>query len=262
MLLDEPYRWAEAVANRRDYIEDQLRRGSPVVGVGYRDGSLLLTLGQGQQKVFEVYDRIAMASIGHSTDIEKLRQAAIDMAHQIGFNYSDGDVTLQQIVHFGLGPAVKAAFDEYVRSPYLARVLLAELDGTDGKHTFYTVDYDGAFRKTEGWGALGGVPEADRAMEKHLADLDAAELSLEAALEAALLACAAGRFVGQLDEVPAEASDLEARVEEADLKGALKGALKTLEVEAVVLQQSRPGRSKYRVLDQEEMAPALKDYRG
>ena len=103
MMLDEPYRFAEAVSNRRDYIEDQLRGGSPVVGLTYADGILFLTLGRGQQKIYETYDRIAMGSVGHPTDIEKLRQAAVDLASVVGFNYSDADVTLQQIVHFGLG---------------------------------------------------------------------------------------------------------------------------------------------------------------
>ncbi len=95
MMLEEPYRWAEAVANRREYIEDQLADGSPVVGIGFSSGALVLTLGQGQQKIYEVYDRIAMGALGHPTDIEKLRQAAVDLAHVIGFNYSDADVTLQ-----------------------------------------------------------------------------------------------------------------------------------------------------------------------
>ena len=43
-MLDEPYRWLEAVNNRRDYIEDQLRGGSPVVGLKYDDGLLLVTI--------------------------------------------------------------------------------------------------------------------------------------------------------------------------------------------------------------------------
>ena len=136
MLSDEPYRWAEAVANRRDYIEDQIRQGSPVVGVGYEDGILLLTLSQSQQKVFEVYDRLLLAGIGHSTDIENLRQAAIDMAHSIGFNYSEDDVTLRQIVYFGLGPAMKAGFDDVVRSPFLARVLLGGVGWAGGRADF------------------------------------------------------------------------------------------------------------------------------
>ncbi|OGX01416.1 MAG: hypothetical protein A3K11_13115 [Nitrospirae bacterium RIFCSPLOWO2_12_FULL_63_8] len=261
MLLDEPYRWAEAVANRRDYIEDQLRGGSPVVGTGYREGALLVTLVQGQQKVYEVYDRIAMAAIGHPTDIEKVRQAAIDLAHIIGFNYSEADVTLQQLVHFGLGPAVKTAFDEIVRSPYIVRTLLAELHRLEEGATFYSVDYDGTFQKRERCGCLGGIPEADRVMQRRLTDLHAAELPLEEALDAALLAWAAGRWVGQLAEVPTGASELEQAAEAADLKGLLKSELEAFTVEGALLERSRPGKNKYRLLTQGELEAALSAYR-
>ena len=210
MLSDEPYRWAEAVANRREYIEDQIRAGESGRGGGLRGcGILLLTLSQSQQKVFEVYDRILLAGIGHSTDIENLRQAAIDMAHSIGFNYSEDDVTLRQIVYFGLGPAIKAGFDDVVRSPFLARVLLAEVDGQEGAHIFYSVDYDGAFHRHEKRAAVGGVVEADVMMVRELSGLDTEALSLSDAAGAALRAWAIGRWIGKMDEVPTDAEDLE-----------------------------------------------------
>jgi proteasome alpha subunit len=260
MMLEEPYRWAEAIANRREYVEDQLRGGSPVVGIGYEDGALLLTLGQGQQKVFEVYDRIGMASLGHPTDIEKLREAAIDLAHTIGFNYSEADVTLQQIVHFGLGPAVKTAFDEIFRSPYIARTLLAELDGAGGGATFYTVDYDGVFQRSPGSGALADMPEADQVMHWRLEGLEPSQLSLAEALDAALLTWAAGRWVGKLDEIPREEADLREAAQEADLEAALKEELQSLAIEAVVLDCTRPGKSAYRNLDDEEIRASAGAY--
>ena len=37
-MIEEPYRWVEAIANRREYIETQLASGSPIVALGYRDG--------------------------------------------------------------------------------------------------------------------------------------------------------------------------------------------------------------------------------
>ena len=257
MLSDEPYRWAEAVANRRDYIEDQIRSGSPVVGVGYEGGILLLTLSLGQQKVFEVYDRILLAGIGHSTDIENLRQAAIDMAHSIGFNYSEDDVTLRQIVYFGLGPAMKAGFDDVVRSPFLARVLLAELDGQEGEQVFYSVDYDGAFHRHERCAAVGGVVEADVMMVRALSGLDTEALSLSDAAGAALRAWAVGRWIGKMDEVPTDADELDQVAGEVDVAGVIKAALEDLEVEAVVLERSQLGKNKYRNVDAEEIAPAL-----
>lgn len=261
MLSDEPYRWAEAVANRRDYIEDQIRAGSPVVGVGFDGGILLVTLGRGQQKLFEVYDRIALAAIGHSTDIEKLRQGALDMAHTIGFSYSEDDVTLRQIVYFGLGPAVKAGFDDIVRSPFLARILLAELDGQEGAQVFYTVDYDGSFYRREGMAVVGGIPEADRLMEKKLEGCDPSALALSDALEMALQAWAFGRWVGQLEDVPETAEALDELADGVQAETVLKRELQHLDVEAVVLTRSLSGKSKYRPLRADEIAPALSAYR-
>ncbi len=259
MMLEEPYRWAEAVANRREYIEDQLRGGSPVVGLAYRDGALLLTLSQGQQKIFEVYDSIGMGALGHPADIEKLRQSAVDLASVIGFNYSEQDVNLQQIVHFGLAPAVKQAFDEVFRSPYIVRVLMVELDVSEKGAVFYTVDYDGAFQKHEGRGVVAEVAEADGLMRSYLPETG--RLSLRNALKAALEAWAAGRFAGDLDEIPRETSELERAAAEADLKAVLKSALKSSTVEAVVFNRSGPDKRRYRVVTDREIQPVIRPYR-
>ena len=32
-MHEEPFRWVEAIANRREYIEDQLAPGSPIVAM-------------------------------------------------------------------------------------------------------------------------------------------------------------------------------------------------------------------------------------
>ncbi len=246
MMLDEPYRFAEAVSNRRDYIEDQLQGGSPVVGLTYRDGILLLTMGRGQQKLYETYDRIAMGSVGHPTDIEKLRQAAVDLASVVGFNYSDADVTLQQIVHFGLGPAVKASFDDIIRSPYIARILLAELDGDHGS-SFYTVDYDGAFATYEGHAAIGASPDADQAMETSLDAHHQQDVALDEALQAALKVWAAGWSTGQQES----AADEVTAVSDEEVQRTLTAAKETMTVEAIALNRTRNGKSKYQSVDSE-----------
>ena len=80
-MLEEPYRWVEAINNRRDYLQDQLAGGSPVVGTTYAGGVLLLTTTPGPRKLFEVYNEMAFAAVGHRADIEKLRKAVIDIAH-------------------------------------------------------------------------------------------------------------------------------------------------------------------------------------
>src|SRR3989442_14340850 len=76
-MIEEPYRWVEAIANRREYIETQLAAGSPIAAVGYSDGILFLTLGQRRQKIFEIYDRVAMGAIGHPGDIERVKPSVL-----------------------------------------------------------------------------------------------------------------------------------------------------------------------------------------
>ena len=44
-MTEEPYRWLEAMANRREYVRDQLKGGSPVFAVSLPDGILLLGVG-------------------------------------------------------------------------------------------------------------------------------------------------------------------------------------------------------------------------
>jgi proteasome alpha subunit len=52
-MIEEPYRWVEAIANRREYVETQLAQGSPIAAVGYRDGILFLTVGRrSRQKIY------------------------------------------------------------------------------------------------------------------------------------------------------------------------------------------------------------------
>ena len=83
-MIEEPYRWVEAIANRAEYIETQLATGSPIVALGYRDGIVFLTLGRTRQKLFEIYDRIAMGAIGHPGDIERQASRARRLMFRCG----------------------------------------------------------------------------------------------------------------------------------------------------------------------------------
>src|SRR5512143_3701233 len=101
-MTEEPYRWREAIANRREYIREQLKGGTPVFVLSRPEGILLLGVGHGQSKVVEIYARHALAVLGHPVDIEKVRQAAIEAAHLEGFNRSSRDVTLRRLISFAL----------------------------------------------------------------------------------------------------------------------------------------------------------------
>jgi proteasome alpha subunit len=251
-MLEEPYRWVEAIRNRRDYLEDQLRGASPVVATRYQQGVLLLTTTPGPRKVFEVYNEIAFAAIGHPADIEKLRKAVIDIAHLEGFNLSARDVNLQRLVSFGIGPLVKGAFDEIFRSPFLARVLLAELDPPSGDDMFYTIDADGSFVRA-GHVAAVGSEESVEAIGNALRDHDP-DSTLDAALNAALWAWACGRMANDRE-------DGEQAPESEQIEAFLRSALSDLKVEAAVLDRSTSTKSKFRLLQDEEMQPLLNAYR-
>lgn len=250
-MLEEPYRWVEAIRNRLEYLEDQLQGASPVVGLSYANGLLLLTTTPGPRKLFEVHNQIAFASVGHPADIEKLRKAVIDIAHIEGFNLSASDVSLQRLVSFGIGPLMKGAFDEIFRSPFIARVLMAELD-PDGGDAFYTIDADGSFAAAGRRAAVGGSEASGAAIVRRLEGLEEDGLALDQALSAALQAWAVGRLLaeGESEEEP----------DETQVGDLLKKGLQEFRVEAAVLDRSLPTKSKFRLLPAAELEQTLTPY--
>jgi proteasome alpha subunit len=142
-MTEEPYRWLEAISNRREYIRDQLKGGTPVFAVSRPEGILLLGVGQGQSKVFEIYDRHGLAALGHPVDIEKLRQGAIEAAHLEGFNRSARDVTLRRLISFSLSSMLKNAFEQVFAPPFIVESIFAELGETEAQDTLVRLHYDG-----------------------------------------------------------------------------------------------------------------------
>jgi len=144
-MTEEPYRWLEAITNRREYIEDQLSPGLPVVALSADPGILLLTIKTSTPKLFEIYDHLALGSVGHPADIEKVRQTAIDAAHLEGFARSPKDVTARRLVSYNLSPALKSAFEQIFAAPLLFRGILAELGAAPADDVLWRFDYDGSF---------------------------------------------------------------------------------------------------------------------
>jgi proteasome alpha subunit len=142
-MIEEPYRWLDAISNRRDYIRDQLKGGTPVFAVSRPEGILLLGVGQGQSKVFEIYDRHGLAALGHPVDIEKIRQAAIEAAHLEGFNRSARDVTLRRLISFSLSSMLKNSFEQIFAPPIIIESIFAELGETPAQDTLVRLHYDG-----------------------------------------------------------------------------------------------------------------------
>jgi len=142
-MTEEPYRWLEAISNRREYIRDQLKGGTPVFALSRPEGILLFGVGQGQSKVFEIYDRHAFAALGHPVDIEKIRQAAIEAAHLEGFHRSSRDVTLRRLISFSLSSTLKNAFEQVFSPPLIVESLFAELGNSPASDNLVRLHYDG-----------------------------------------------------------------------------------------------------------------------
>src|ERR1700739_2224090 len=164
-MIDEPYRWVEAIANRREYIEHELAGGSPTMALSCAEGVLLFTFGKERKKIFEIYDQIAMGGIGHPGDIERLRITAIELASAEGFTRSAADVSLRRMATYSFSPALKQAFEQIYGAPYLARILFAEVGESQEEDLFVRLDYDGSMhanamsagKRREGFGAIAGT---------------------------------------------------------------------------------------------------------
>lgn len=168
-MTEEPYRWLEAVANRREYVREQLRGGSPVFAASLPDGILLLGVGAGRSKVFELHDRLALAGLGHPADIEKVRQAAIDAAHLEAFTRAPEDVSLRRLVSFGLSAQLKQNFEQIYSAPFLVELLLVELGSEPNQDLLANVHFDGAFQlQTGGLAVAANTPEAEAAAKEWL----------------------------------------------------------------------------------------------
>jgi proteasome alpha subunit len=247
-MIEEPYRWVEAIATRRDYIEMQLATGSPVVALGYAEGVLLFTVGQ--QKLFEIYDRIALGAIGHPGDIERLRMAAIELASTEGFTRSAADVSLRRLAYYSLSPVMKNAFEQIYGAPFLARLLFVEIGPTLADDLFLEIEYDGAINlhSTNGGNTPFAVLAATKKSAEQMADFLGKEFrdgrSLAETLELALDTWTVGQ-VKPDEQMPVA----------DEIRQQRKGRLGSGTISAAVLERNANVAVRYRSVETSELAP-------
>ncbi|MDB6151592.1 MAG: proteasome and subunit [Chthoniobacteraceae bacterium] len=256
-MIEEPYRWVEAIANRREYIEHQLGGGSPIVALNFKEGIVLFTLGRERQKLFEIYDRIAMGAIGHPGDIERLRMMALELASTEGFVRSGDDVSLRRLATYSLSSVLKTAFEQIYGAPYLARMLFVELGRGDSPNLFLRLEYDGAIhtnggfgRAFEEFGVLSGNAFSTAQMTRFLQEQNFANVSLEKALRVALEAWAVGHLaLGAEESMELPSSATIALHAEEQLTAA--------SIEAAVLDRSASLPVTWRLLTDAALRPLL-----
>jgi len=248
-MIEEPYRWVEAIANRREYIETQLAPGSPIAALSFRDGILFLTIGRARQKLFEIYDRIAMGAIGHPGDIERLRMAAIELASTEGFTRSATDVSLRRLAFYSLSPLLKTAFEQVYGAPYLARLIFAEVGATPADDLFLRVEYDGAIvasgsaadAQPPRFSVISGTARATELMEELLRRDHDFSCTLKTAVKVGLDAWSVGSMAASekgAQELPSHEALRQRRTEE----------LQNATIEAGVLERSGTSAIRYRSL--------------
>lgn len=252
-MRDLPYRWIEAIQDRRDYIEDQLRLGSPVVGLPYEKGSLLLTVTKGAQKIFEVHDRIALSAIGHPADIERLRMLVTDTASVQAFQSATEDVNLHRLTHYVLAHTFKQAFEAIVGEAYIIKMLLVEIGNGDAKTQFTHINYDGNVNIHHDSAVIGGTMEIENAMQDYLTtEQSDTGCDLSEAIQLALRTWAVGRELSQRFE---EAED-NTEVTDEQIGEILNTELEEGEIEVGILDNTLPVDTKFRILSQDEIQAA------
>jgi proteasome alpha subunit len=245
-----PYDFQENLQQRAQYIRNRLRAGSPVIGISYDNGVLLLALKRRGRKVYEVYDRLMFSAIGNQADVENLRLAAIDFAHQEGFVRSPDDVTIQRVVGFALSPALKKAFGDPLTTPFVARALFAELHDAPERDQFYTLNYDGEFLPYERFAAIGGTPTAEEQAMRYLEAQLTRLPTLESALPIALTAWGVAYEAAQQEDVDAVSEDA--------ARNRLREMLGEAQVEVGILERQTLRENRFRLLTQEQLEPYLK----
>ncbi len=237
-----PYDFNQSIAHRAEYVEERLKTGMPVVGISYDGGALLFTVKRTQRKVFEIYDQLMYSAIGNQADVEAVRLAAIDFAHQEGFSRSPDDVSIQRLVGFAISPPLKRAFGDPMTTPNVMRALFVEIGKTPEKDQFFVLNYDGEFSNHTGFAIAAGSDSAEEAMREKLAAYTDTP-DLKSALLRAREAFAAGLSNRKGDE-------------DEDGEGVgdpFEEALKTGQIEAAILERQTPRESKFRLLTADEI---------
>lgn len=260
-MYEEPYRWVEAVGNRRQYLDDQLKEGTPVVGVAYEAGILLMTMSKGTPKLYEIYDRLALGGMGHPADLEKLRFNLLEMAHVEGFNRSASDVTGSRLVKYGVAPVIKQAFEEVFKAPFIVKILLAELGQKAGNDGFLTINYDGTFEEKSRCAVLAATSVVEQKMIGYLRQQSI--VSLKDAVDAAIRTWAVGDRAQRSalengeDHDEAKAGPDQQMTDVETLYEHLRRCIAEKVIECALLDRQVQGPSKYRALEADELRTVL-----
>ena len=216
----------QLMKDRSEYAHKGIARGRSVIGLAYTDGLLFIAENPSAtlHKISEIYDRIAFAGVGKYSEFEDLRIAGIRLADLRGYTYGREDVKARDLAN-AYSQALSTIFTQQMK-PYEVEILVGEVDGEVDGTSIYHVLYDGSVNDEHGSVAIGGhADELTEVLGQRYRDgLDLAE---------------AVRTAVQVLGTP------ESRTIDAD------------QIEAGVLDRTRPQRRKFRRLADDELAQML-----
>jgi proteasome alpha subunit len=217
----------QLMKDRSDYAHKGIARGRSVVGLEYADGLLFIAENPSAtlHKISEIYDHVAFAGVGKYSEFEELRIAGIRLADLRGYSYGREDVKARDLAN-AYSQALSNIFTQQMK-PYEVEVLVGEVDGEEAGSAMYHILFDGSVTDEQGFVAMGGHAEelTDALGTRYRQGAD-----LATAVRSAVDALAA---VPEPREIPAD------------------------QIEAGVLDRTRPARRKFRRLSGDEITSAL-----
>jgi proteasome alpha subunit len=216
----------QLMKDRSEFAHKGIARGKSVVCIEYTDGLLFTAENPSAtlHKISEIYDRIAFAGVGKYSEFEDLRISGVRLADLRGYSYGREDVRARDVAN-AYSQALSTIFTQQMK-PYEVEILVGEVAEDGAYNEVYHVLFDGTVTDEHEHVAIGGHAE-----------------ELTNAVKAAFrpgwdLATAVRESVNAL-------STAEGRQVEAG------------QVEAGVLDRTRPARRKFRRLGDEEVAQIL-----
>jgi proteasome alpha subunit len=213
----------QLMKDKSDYARKGIARGRSVLALQYADGILFVgeNPSRALHKISEIYDRIAFAAVGKYNEFENLRLAGVRYADLRGYQYDRGDVTSRGLAN-AYAQTLGTIFTESGK-PYEVELVVAEVGSTPAEDQMYRLTYDGSVADEHGYVVMGGNSEPIATLVKERHDPTASlAVTLQLAIEA-------------LVQTTAEGTE--------------KRTIAGKDLEAAVLDRTRPRRAFKRLLD-------------
>jgi proteasome alpha subunit len=209
--------------DRSEFARKGIAQGRSVVALEYAEGILFLAENPSAtlHKISEIYDRIGFAGVGKYSEFEDLRISGVRLADLRGYAYGREDVTAKTLAN-AYSQTLSTIFTTQIKA-YEVEILVAEVGERPEDNRIFDIKYDGFVSDVKGSGAVGGRSDD---LAARLKDGFRDAMSLQDAVKLAATSLA------EVEERPLTAENLE----------------------AAVLDRTRPQRRKFRRLAEEELS--------